>query len=65
MKRANYRIYCFSTREPLDALPLHVLAHAYRRAWQFRYGANPQGKHVIDELDLLIEFPVTKGAQQE
>ncbi len=52
----NYRIYCRSTGELIDALPLHALAFAYRGAWRFLHGSEPQGKHVIDGLDLLIEF---------
>jgi hypothetical protein len=56
MEGITYRIYFCSTRKPVDALPLHVLAHAYRRAWQFLHASDPQGKHVIEGLDLLIEF---------
>ena len=52
----NYRICRCSTREPIDYLPIHVLANAYRRAWRFLYGNDPTGKHVIDGLDVLIEF---------
>ena len=54
--KMSYRIYCCSTHEPLDALPMYVLAHAYLNAWRFLHGRNPQGKHVLDRLDLLIEF---------
>ena len=55
-KEMNYRLYSRSTHEPIDALPMHVLAYAYRRAWRFLHGSDPQGKHVIDGLSLLIEF---------
>jgi hypothetical protein len=56
MEGTNYRIYSCSTRKPIDALAMHVLAHAYRRAWQFLHGSDPEGKHVVEGLDLLIEF---------
>ena len=49
-------MYCCSTCEPIDALPMHVLAYAYRDAWRLLHASDPQGKHVIDGLDLLIEF---------
>ena len=52
----SYTIYCCSTREPIDALPMHALVYAYRRAWRFLHGSDPQGKHVLVRLDLLIEF---------
>lgn len=52
----HHRIYRFSTREPLDVVPMHVLALAYGRVWQLLYGTRARGQHVIDRLDLLIEF---------
>lgn len=60
----NYRIYRCSTRELIDALPMHVLAYAYCRAWTSLYGSHPCGKHVIAGVDLLIEFlsePINAG----
>jgi hypothetical protein len=56
-----YKIYCCSTREPIDVLPMHVLACAYRDAWRLMHGRDPQGKHVIDGLDVLIEFTNLPG----
>jgi hypothetical protein len=56
MTDLNYPIYRWSTRERIDALPMHALALAYHRAWRFLHGSDPQGKHVIEGLDLMIEF---------
>jgi len=56
MNGINYRTYCCSTRELIDVLPMHVLAYAYCRAWQHLHGSDPEGQHVIDGLDLVIDF---------
>ena len=64
MEPLNYRIHRFSTRERIDALPIYELAHAYSRAWQFVYGTDPQGRHVIGGLDLVIEFPVPSAGER-
>jgi hypothetical protein len=64
MKEMNYRICSRLTRDPIDPLPMHVLANAYRRAWRVRHGSDPQGKHVIEGLDLLIEFFERKAEEK-
>lgn len=47
--------------EPLDTLELHVLALAYRAAWRSIYARNPLNQHVIENLDVMIDF----GARAE
>jgi hypothetical protein len=51
-----YTIFRCSTGEPLDTLSMHVLARDYRTAWRALYFCNPVGRHVIEGLDVLIEF---------
>jgi hypothetical protein len=52
----HYRILSQTTREPLDALALHVLARAYSAAWQHIHRSAPLHQHHIPSLDLLIDF---------
>ena len=52
----NYALLRYQTLEPLDALPLHVLARAYRAAWRDLYDCEPRGQHPIAALQLLIVF---------
>ena len=52
----NYRVYYSSTRQPIDALPVHVFVRAYREVWQLLNAGEPVGPHAIERLDLLIEF---------
>ena len=52
----TYTIRCGSTREPIDALAMHVFARAYRDAWLLLHACEPLGQHMIEELDLMMEF---------
>ena len=52
----NYKISCFSTGKPVDALQMHVFARAYQDAWRIVHTGEPLGTHTIEELDLVIEF---------
>ena len=54
--KMNYTIQCGSTREPIDALAMHVFARAYRDAWLLLHACEPLGQHMIEELDLMMEF---------
>ena len=51
-----YAIFSVSGMEPLDTLELHVLARAYRAAWRAMYARDPNDRHVIASLDLMIVF---------
>lgn len=51
-----YSIYSVSGMEPLDTLELHVLARAYRAAWRALYARDPEDRHVIANLDVVIIF---------
>jgi hypothetical protein len=51
-----HALYCFSTGDPIDVLPMHVVAYAYRDAWRLLHAGEPRGDHLIDGLDLLIAF---------
>ena len=53
----TYAIYRRSSGAKLDSLSMHVLARAYRSAWWALYACEPVGAHVIEGLDVLIEFP--------
>jgi hypothetical protein len=52
----EHSIYNQSNREPVDTLEMHVLAHAYRAAWRSIHGCDPADLHVIERLDVVIEF---------
>lgn len=51
-----YSIYSVSGMEPLDTLEFHVLARAYRAAWRSMYARDPEDRHVIAGLDVMIVF---------
>ena len=57
----QYSIYSVSEMEPLDTLELHVLARAYRAAWRSVHARDPEDRHVIAGLDVVIVF----GAPQD
>ncbi len=52
----TFRVFCHSTREPLDIVEMHVLAKAYRAAWRAMRAEDPRGYHVIEAVDLLIDY---------
>ena len=52
----TFRIFNRSSGEALDTVEMHVLAKAYRAAWRSQFINDPAGKHVIDSLDLVIDF---------
>jgi len=52
----EYSIYSASSMEPLDALEMHVLARAYRAAWRSIHARDPVNRHVIESLDVMIDF---------
>jgi len=52
----QYTIRSLSSSEELDSLAADVVARAYRAAWRARHGGEPVGQHVLEGLDLVIEF---------
>jgi hypothetical protein len=52
----NFRLYRYSTGEPLDMVEMHVLAKAYRAAWRIVHAREPGQCHVLAGLDLVIDF---------
>jgi hypothetical protein len=56
MNSMKHRVLSQTTREPLDALELHVLAKAYYAAWWRVHGSEPIGKHAIPSLEVVIDF---------
>ena len=52
----TFKLYSRTSGEPLDTVEMHVLAKAYRAAWRFRHTHDPVGLHVIEALDLVIDF---------
>ena len=52
----DYRLFSLCDNQPVDALEAHVLARAYGEAWYAFYLCEPVGHHVIEGLDLAIDF---------
>ena len=52
----TFRVFSRSSGEPLDTVEMHVLAKAYRAAWRSQFIHDPAGVHVIETLDLVIDF---------
>ena len=56
----RYAIYSVSDMEPLDTVELHVLARAYRAAWRSMHARDPEDRHVIAGLDVMIVFDASQ-----
>ena len=56
MTQPEHSIYSWSSMEPLDTLEMHVLARAYRAAWRSLHACDPVSRHVIESLDVMIDF---------
>jgi hypothetical protein len=52
----SFRIFSRSSGETIDTVEMHVLAKAYRAAWRSQFTHDPTGLHVIESLDLVIDF---------
>jgi len=52
----EYRLSSLCDGEPVDATEAHVLALAYDAAWRALHLSAPAGQHVIEPLDLAIDF---------
>jgi hypothetical protein len=52
----TFRVFSRSNGRPLDSVEMHVLAKAYRAAWRTQFTNDPCGLHVIETLDLVIDF---------
>ena len=60
----TFRIFNHSNGEPLDTVEMHVLAKAYRAAWRSRFTHDPTGVHVIEALDVAIDFGKADQAER-
>jgi hypothetical protein len=56
VRTMEYSIRSLSSNEQVDSLAADVVARAYRAAWRVRHGDEPVGEHVLERLDLVIEF---------
>ena len=61
----HYRLYSISTLEPCDAVEMHVLARAYWAAWRSVHARAPRCRHVLAEVDLLIDFDPGADADED
>jgi hypothetical protein len=52
----DYGLSRLCDSEPIETLEAHVLARAYGEAWYAFYRCEPVGQHVIQGLDLAIDF---------
>lgn len=52
----TFKLYSRTSGKPLDTVEMHVLAKAYRAAWRSQYTNDPTGLHVVEALDLVIDF---------
>ena len=52
----EYGLFSLSDSEPVDALEVHVLAHAYDAAWRALHLCEPAGQHIIENLGIAIDF---------
>ncbi len=58
----TFRVFSRSNGHPLDTVEMHVLAKAYRAAWRSQFINDPAGLHVIETLDLVIDFGGTDSS---
>jgi hypothetical protein len=58
----TFRVFSRASGEPLDTVEMHVLAKAYRAAWRSQFTSDPGGLHVIETLDLVIDFGGTDSS---
>jgi len=56
MTQPEHSIYSWPGMEPLDTIEMHVLARAYRAAWRSLHARDPVSRHVIESLDVMIDF---------
>lgn len=61
-QRMNYTLYCCSSHERIDSVEMHVLAKAYRSAWRSLWTSDPAGPHLVNALDLVIDFGPSRAA---
>ena len=53
--------YRIELREEDDPVELHVLARAYRHAWQALMLRPPLGRHRFEKLGVTIEYELPKN----
>jgi CelD/BcsL family acetyltransferase involved in cellulose biosynthesis len=51
-----FKLYSYSTGEPVETVEMHVLAKAYRAAWRSVHAREPGQCHVLAAVDLVIDF---------
>jgi hypothetical protein len=52
----TFKLYSYTTGEPVDMVELHVVAKAYRAAWRLVHVREPEQCHLLPGLDLVIDF---------
>ena len=52
----DYRIFSMPSGEGENSTEAHVLARAYRAVWRATHGFEPNGRHQIASLKLVLEF---------
>ena len=53
----TFKVFSSSSGEGApNTVEMHVLAKAYRAAWRSQFINDPAGVHVIETLDLVIDF---------
>src|SRR5262245_41197893 len=60
----TFRVFSRSSGKPLNTVEMHVLAKAYRAAWRSQFIHDPAGVHVIEALDLVIDFGGTERSDR-
>ena len=58
----HYSLYTGSSHEAVDTVEMHVLARAYRAAWRAMWASEPAGPHLVNALDLIIDFGPSRAA---
>jgi len=52
----QYTLRSLSGDQTSETLAEHVFVRAYEAAWVAKFGDDPVGSHVIEGLDLVIDF---------
>ena len=52
----QYTLRSLSGDQMSETLAEHVFVRAYEAAWVAKFGDDPLGSHVIEGLDLIIDF---------
>lgn len=52
----DYRVFSALSGEEDNSTEAHVFARAYRAAWRCAYACEPEGRHRVAGLELVIDF---------